>query len=168
GGVLSGVSPSILLLSAVSLVGASDDLSRARKIFEQAGRAYRKAPALKDTLSYIVDSPNAEHEPKRIEIRLGEGRDVSVADGLLQAVALNDTLYLTKTGAADSYAAGPYSGDFARALEQLAGARSSLFEPPHVAMRTGKNLHYHQGLEPNLTEALEREILEELPREEAR
>jgi thiol-disulfide isomerase/thioredoxin len=131
---------SIVLLSAASLVGASDDLSRARKILTDATRAYQAAPALRDTLTYVLEAPNAEHEPKRLEIRLGKGKDVSVADGLLQAVAIGDTLYLTKTGAAESYATGTYSGDFARALERLAGPQSSLFETLPVAMRTGKTL----------------------------
>src|SRR5262249_25355859 len=91
----------LFAIASADLVGASDDFSRARTLLEHATRAYRKAPALKDTLSYVIDSPNAEREPKRIEIRLGKGKDVSVADGLLQAVAVDDTLYLTKTGAAD-------------------------------------------------------------------
>jgi len=150
----------LLLLSAASIIGASDDVSRARKILTDAARAYQTAPALRDTLSYVLEAPNAEREPKRIEIRLGGGKDVSVADGLLQAVAVDNTLYLTKVGSAARYAAGPYSGDFARALERLAGPRSSLFEPPQVAMRTGKtldawidSLRFHQLAPLHLTRA---------------
>ena len=118
---------SILVLSAASLIGTTDHLSRARKILADAARAYQTAPALRDTLSYVLEAPNAEREPKRIEIRLGRGNDVSVADGLLQAVAVGDTLYLTKTGASEKYAAGPYSGDFARALGASSGTSELTF-----------------------------------------
>ncbi len=137
--------PSLLtcLALAGSLVAQTprpDDSIKARAALEAAAAAYRAVPALDDTFTYTVKAPNADLAPKTMVIRLGQGKDVSVSDPLLEAVAQGDTLYLTKSDAPGLYVAQPYAGDFGKALDSLVGTEGSLFEPPQVALRLGKGV----------------------------
>jgi len=117
-----------------------DPASEARAVLAAAARAYRAAPAMTDTLTYTVKAPNADLEPKKLEIRLGSGSDASVVDPLLSAFAVGHTLYVTKSDSPGRFVAKPYSGDFSRALNSIVGDQGSLFEPPQIAMRTGKDI----------------------------
>jgi peroxiredoxin len=130
----------VLLVSGRGVEEPGDPTANARVALSASARAYRAAPALIDTLTYVVRGPNASREPKTIEIRLGAGTDASVADALLEAVAVGGTFYVTKSDAPDRYVARPFSGDFGKSLIAVAGDRSSLFEPPQIAMRSGKSL----------------------------
>jgi thiol-disulfide isomerase/thioredoxin len=121
-------------------LASPDDAARARVIIAAATRAYQAAPAWRDRLAYRLEAPNAEPGLKRIDILLGAGKDVAVADGLFRATAVGGKLTLTKTGADSTYASAPYSGDLRRSLDALGGDRVSLFEPPPVAMRLGKSV----------------------------
>jgi thiol-disulfide isomerase/thioredoxin len=121
-------------------LASPDDAVRAREIIAAAESAYRGAPAWRDSLVYRLEAPNAEPGLKRIDIVLGAGKDVTVADGFFRASAVAGSLYLTKTGADGTYASAPYSGDVGRSLDALAGQGASLFEPPPVAMRLGKSV----------------------------
>ena len=112
----------------------------ARRALEASSRAYRSAPALSDTMTYVVRGPNMDREPKKIEIRLGAGSDASVADALLAATSVGRTFYLTKSDAPGKYVARPFSGDFGAALRDVAGSQSSLFEPVQVALREGRSV----------------------------
>jgi len=128
-------------LAATLVAAVADDpIAEARAALSASARAYRAVPGLTDTFTYVVHGPDADREPKKIEIRLGAGRDASVKDALLEVVALGNMLYVTKNDAPDRYVARHFSGDFGRDLIAVAGAQSSLFEPPQIAMRSGKSL----------------------------
>ncbi|HTD51860.1 MAG TPA: TlpA disulfide reductase family protein [Thermoanaerobaculia bacterium] len=128
-------------LAATFVVAATDDpTAEARAALSASAHAYRAVPGLTDTFTYVVHGPDADREPKKIEIRLGSGRDASVKDALLEVVARGKTLYVTKSDAPDRYVARHFSGDFGRDLIAVVGAQSSLFEPPQIAMRSGKSL----------------------------
>ncbi len=124
----------------VTPASPKDPASEARTVLAAAARAYRAAPAMTDTLTYTVKAPNADLEPKKLEIRLGSGSDASVADPLLSAFAVGHTLYVTKSDSPGRFVTKPYSGDFSRALNSIVGDQGSLFEPPQIAMRTGKDI----------------------------
>lgn len=133
----------LAFLGAGSAIGAqgADDVRKGSDVLEAAARAYRQVPALSDTLTYTVKTPSATLPPKTLDIRLGAGRDVAVKDPLFEAIAVEGTLYLTKSDAPGKYVARPYSGDFAKTLDAIVGDQGSLFEPVQVAMRTGKDLN---------------------------
>ena len=130
-----------LLIPGVDVAGGSeaDEVKQALEVLKTSARAYRAVPALKDTFTYVVKGPNMDREPKKIEARLGPGTDASVADALLQAVALGRTFYVTKSDAPGKYVARPYSGDFGKTLASIVGNQSSLFEPLQIAMRCAKD-----------------------------
>ncbi|HTO86997.1 MAG TPA: TlpA disulfide reductase family protein [Thermoanaerobaculia bacterium] len=127
-------------VAAASDTPQSGQVERARRAIAASGEAYRAAPALTDTFTYVVQGPNMDREPKKIEIRLGPGRDASVADALLSATAVGDTFYLTKSDAPGKYVSRPFSGDFGKALVAVAGSQSSLFEPAQIALRSGRTV----------------------------
>ena len=117
-----------------------DALRQARETLEASAQAYQRVTALEDTLIYTVKTPSATLPPKTLEIRLGAGRDVAVKDPLIEAIALDGTLYLTKSDAPGKYVAQPYSGDFAKALGAIVGDQGWPLEPVQIAMRLGKDL----------------------------
>jgi peroxiredoxin len=117
-----------------------ETLGLASQALEAAARAYRGVPALRDTMTYVVQAPGSEKEPKKLEYGFGAGTDAFVSDPLLQAVAVGDRMFLTRSDAPGTYVAVPYHGDFGAALNGIVGDQGSLFEPPPVAMRTGKKL----------------------------
>jgi thiol-disulfide isomerase/thioredoxin len=117
-----------------------DATIKARAALEKAAKAYHLVPALKDTFTYTVKSPQADLEPKTLLIRLGQNTDVSVSDPLLEAVARGGMLYLSKSDSPGLYVARPYAGDFGKTLDSLVGTEGSLFEPPQVALRLGKGV----------------------------
>lgn len=126
--------------SALTPAGAGDPVPTARAILAATAQAYRAAPAMTDTLTYTVKAPDADVEAKKVEIRLGLGTDASVADPLLSAFAVGNTMYVTKSDSPGRFVATLYAGDFSRALNAIVGEEGSLFEPPQVAMRTGKGV----------------------------
>jgi peroxiredoxin len=115
-------------------------IQKARETLEAAAQAYRSTPAMQDTLTYTVKSAGAVQPPKKLEILLGSGHDVAVKDPLLEAIAVDDHLFVTKSDAPGKYVVRPYSGDLAEALVAIVGAQGSLFEPVQIAMRSGKGL----------------------------
>jgi peroxiredoxin len=117
-----------------------DPIEQAKSVLAASARAYRAVPALRDTMTYVVRGPNMDREPKKIEIRLGAGRDASVADALLSATALGNQFYVTKSDAPGKYVARTSTGDFGKTLVSVVGSQSSLFEPVQIAMREGKGL----------------------------
>ncbi|MFI5165660.1 MAG: TlpA family protein disulfide reductase [Thermoanaerobaculales bacterium] len=129
-----------VLAGGVAAASPGDPASEARGLLAATARAYRAVPALTDTLTYTIKAPNAELEPKKLEIRLGPGSDASVADPLLSAFAIGHTLYVTKSDSPGKFVATAYAGDFSRALNTFVGEEGSLFEPPQIAMRTGKDI----------------------------
>jgi peroxiredoxin len=124
---------------ASGTVAAQELREQARQALGAAAAAYREAPALTDTLRYVVKAPNAELLPKTLEYALGAAGDAYVKDPLLAAVALGDRLYVVKSDIADRYVETPYEGDFAAALNAVVGTEGSLFEPVQLAMRSGKD-----------------------------
>ncbi|HVT16355.1 MAG TPA: TlpA disulfide reductase family protein [Thermoanaerobaculia bacterium] len=128
--------PAVLAAAAAG----PDSVEQARQALAAAARAYQRVAALEDTLTYTVKTPSAVLPPKTIEIKLGAGRQVAVKDALFEAIALDDTLYVTKSDAPGKYVAHPYSGDFAQALDAVVGDQAGFFEPVQVAMRSGKDL----------------------------
>jgi hypothetical protein len=118
----------------------ADPVKRAREILEASARAYRGAPALRDTITYVVRAPGAANESKTLEYGFGAGADAFVKDPLLEAVAVGDKMFLTRSDAPKTYVAMPYHGDFGATLNGIAGDQGSLLEPPQLAMRTGKKL----------------------------
>jgi thiol-disulfide isomerase/thioredoxin len=133
----------VCVASSVAVTGDtphSGQIERARRAIAASEQAYRAAPALTDTFTYVVQGPDMDREPKKIEIRVGSARDASVADALLTAIAVGDTFYLSKSDAPGKYVSRPFSGDFGKALVAVAGSQSSLFEPPQIALRSGKTV----------------------------
>src|SRR5215469_269487 len=116
-----------LALTALAAVGshsarASEDPdaeSRARKSLEASAQAYRRVPALKDTLTYVIKTTAGTQPPKTLEVTLGVNPDVGVKDALIEAIALQGMLYVTKHDALDKYIAQRYSGDFAKSIEAV-------------------------------------------------
>lgn len=128
----------ICLCLAGSTGAASGPHQQARQVLAAAAAAYREAPALTDTLRYVVRAPNAELLPKTLEYALGAAGDAYVKDPLLSAVALGDRLYVIKSDIGDKYVDVSYEGNFAAALNGVVGTEGSLFEPVQLAMRSGK------------------------------
>ncbi|HSS45694.1 MAG TPA: TlpA disulfide reductase family protein [Thermoanaerobaculia bacterium] len=118
----------------------SDSERRALEVLERAAQAYRAVPALEDTMTYVVKAPGAEEGVKKLEIRLGAGHDAAVSDPAMKATAVGDTLYVTRADTPDAYVSHPYAGDFGAALDAVTGPEGSLFEPPELAMRLGKDV----------------------------
>jgi len=147
----------LAFLGAGSAIGAQgpDALRKGSEVLEAAARAYRQVPALRDTLTYTVKTPSATLPPKALDIRLGAGRDVAVKDPLFEAIAVEGTLYLTKSDAPGKYVARPYSGDFAKTLDASPGLPSLV-----IAAADGTVFKYHQGLFPEMLETLQKEVRE--------
>jgi peroxiredoxin len=139
-----------LALAAIVLASAGDSPtqasqgpdaeSRARTTLQAAAQAYRRVAALKDTLTYVIKTASGAQPPKTLEVTLGAKNDVAVKDALIEAIAFNGMLYLTKSDAPEKYIARPYSGDFAKSLEAIVGPQGWPVEPLQVAMRLGKGL----------------------------
>ena len=127
-------------LSATVPARAAEPAPPAQTVLEASAKAYLAVPALRDTMTYVVEAPGSEKEPKKLEYGFGAGTDAYVKDPLLAAVATGDKLYLTRSDAPGAYVAVPYGGDFGAALNGIVGDQGSLFEPPPVAMRTGKGI----------------------------
>jgi cytochrome c biogenesis protein CcmG/thiol:disulfide interchange protein DsbE len=131
------------ILAAVALLlpaaarGESVDTC-ARRVLGAAAKAYRSAPALRDRLRYVVEAPGSEREPKDLAFGFGPAAEGFVEDPGMAAVATGGRLYVTRSDAPERYVAVRYDGDFAAALDRVTGPEGSLFEPPPIAMRTGK------------------------------
>jgi peroxiredoxin len=119
---------------------AAEPAPPAQTILEASAKAYLAVPALRDTMTYVVMAPGSEKEPKKLEYGFGAGTDAYVRDPLLTVVAAGDKMFLTRSDAPGAYVAVPYRGDFGAALNGIVGDQGSLFEPPPVAMRTGKGI----------------------------
>ena len=127
-------------LALAMVTAATDpDVQRARQSIESSAKAYRTVIALRDKLSYTVIAPGSEQESKSEEYVFGPKGAVFVRNALLQAVALDSKLYLTQSDVPDRYVVVPYNGDFGAALHRVAGS-GSLFEPPPLALHSGKGI----------------------------
>jgi hypothetical protein len=115
------------------------EIQRARETLESSAKAYTTVVALRDKLSYVVTAPGSEQETKTEEYAFGPKDAVLVKNALLQAVAVDSKLYLTQSDVPDRYVAAPYDGDFGAALRRVAG-NGSLFEPPPLALHSGKSI----------------------------
>jgi peroxiredoxin len=115
------------------------EVQRARETLQSSAAAYRAVVALRDKLSYSVIAPGSEEETKSEEYAFGPEGAVIVKNALLQAVAVDSKLYLTQSDVPDRYVAAPYDGDFGAALRRVAG-NGSLFEPPPLALHSGKSI----------------------------
>jgi peroxiredoxin len=124
-------------LSATPALRAAEP---AAEVLAASAQAYLAVPALRDTMTYVVQAPGAEKEPKKLEYGFGAGTDAFVRDPLLAVVAVGGRMYLTRSDAPGAYVTVPYQGDFGAALNGIVGDQGSLFEPPPVAMRTGKGI----------------------------
>lgn len=114
---------------------------RARETLEASARAYQRVVALTDVLTYTVTTPNAVLAPKTLEITLGARDQVALKDPLIEAVAVDARLFVTKSDAPGRYVVQPYSGDFAKALDAVVGERGWPLEPLQIAMRLGKGVN---------------------------
>jgi peroxiredoxin len=133
------------LSSAPSMFAAapqasSESLKPAREVLEATAKAYAGVPALRDTMTYVVQAPGSEKEPKMLEYGFGAGTDAYVRDPLLAVVAVGGKMFLTRSDAPGAFVTVPYQGDFGAALNGIVGDQGSLFEPTPVAMRTGKGI----------------------------
>jgi cytochrome c biogenesis protein CcmG/thiol:disulfide interchange protein DsbE len=126
---------------AVMMIAEAQDaeVQRARDALASSAAAYRDVVALRDKLSYSVTAPGSEQETKSEEYTFGPEGAVIVKNALLQAVALDSKLYLTQNDVSDKYVVAPYDGDFGAALRRVAG-NGSLFEPPPLALHSGKSI----------------------------
>jgi peroxiredoxin len=115
------------------------EVQRARETLESSAKAYTTVVALRDKLSYVVTAPGSEQETKTEEYAFGPKDAVLVKNALLQAVAVDSKLYLTQSDVPDRYVAAPYDGNFGAALRRVAG-NGSLFEPPPLALHSGKSI----------------------------
>ena len=113
-------------------------LPRARETLKSSAHAYQQAVALKDVLTYTVSTPSAVLAPKTLEITLGARDQVALKDPLIEAVALDGRLFVTKSDAPGKYVVQQYSGDFAKALDAVVGEQGWPMEPLQIAMRLGK------------------------------
>ena len=52
-------------------------------ILEASAKAYLAVPALRDTMTYVVQAPGSEKEPKKLEYGFGAGTDAYVKDPLV-------------------------------------------------------------------------------------
>ena len=119
--------------------GGESDAQLARAALESSAKAYREVGALRDRLSYVVTAPGSEEETKVQEYAFGPNGVASVKNALLEAVALDSKMYLTQSDVPDRYVVTTYDGDFGAALRRVAG-QGSLFEPPPLALRSGKSV----------------------------
>jgi peroxiredoxin len=113
-------------------------LQRAREILQASAHAYQQVVALRDVFTYTVTTPSAVLPPKTLKITLGSGAQVALKDPLIEAVALDGSLFVTKSDAPGKYVVQPYSGDFAKALDAVVGEQGWPLEPLQIAMRLGK------------------------------
>jgi len=136
--------PSIAIAALATVLAAqdappvADSLACARQVLERAAQAYRAMPVLRDRLRYIVEAPGSERVPKDLAYGSGPGTDAYATDPGLAAYAEGKRLRVVRAGAPQRYVDAPYAGDFRAALDAVTGAEGSLFEPPPIAMRTGK------------------------------
>jgi peroxiredoxin len=115
-----------------------DALQRAREILKSSAHAYQQVVGLEDVLTYTVTTPSAVLAPKTLEITLGARDHVELKDPLIEAVAVDGNLFVTKSDAPGKYIVQPYSGDFAKALDAVVGEQGWPLEPLQIAMRLGK------------------------------
>jgi peroxiredoxin len=113
-------------------------LRRARETLKSSAHAYQQVVALKDVLTYTVTTPSAVLAPKTLEITLGARDQVALKDPLIEAVAVDGSLFVTKSDAPGKYVVQQYSGDFAKALDAVVGEQGWPMEPLQIAMRLGK------------------------------
>jgi hypothetical protein len=135
--LFSSIAASIVMVLAAT--AQDPEIEGAKRVLETSVQAYRRAPALHDKLSYVVTAPGSEQETKTEEYSFGPNGTFLVKNALLEAVAIDGKLYLTQSDVPDRYVATTFSGDFGADLRRIAG-NSSLFEPPPVAMHSGKSL----------------------------
>ena len=126
---------------AIRVIAGTEDseVQRAREVLESSAKAYRNVNALRDKLSYSVTAPGSEQETKTEEYAFDPKGAVSVRNALLEAVAVDSKLFLTQSDVPDRYVATPYDGDFGATLRRVAG-NGSLFEPPPIALHSGKGV----------------------------
>src|SRR6266852_4375147 len=113
---------------------------QARETLQASALAYQQVVALSDVLTYTVTTPNAVLPPKPLKMTLGSGTQVALEDPLIVAVALDGSLFVTKSDSPGKYVARPYSGDFAKALDAVVGEQGWPMEPLQIAMRLGKGI----------------------------
>jgi peroxiredoxin len=113
---------------------------KARETLQASALAYQQVVALSDVLTYIVTTPNAVLPPKTLKMTLGSRPRVALEDPLIEAVALDGSLFVTKSDAPGKYVVRPYSGDFAKALDGVVGEQGWPLEPLQIAMRLGKGI----------------------------
>lgn len=115
-------------------------LQRARETLQASAHAYQQVVALRDVFTYTVTTPKAVLAPKTLEITLGSGDRAALEDPLIEAVAVDGNLFVTKSDAPGKYVVQPYSGDFAKALDGVVGEQGWPLEPLQIAMRLGKGM----------------------------
>jgi peroxiredoxin len=135
--LFASITASIVMVLAA--IAQDSEIEAAKRVLESTAQAYKSAVALHDTLSYVVTAPGSEQETKTEEYSFGPNGTILVKNALLEATAVDGKLYLTQSDVPDRYVATAFSGDFGADLRRVAGD-SSLFEPPSVAMHSGKSL----------------------------
>jgi peroxiredoxin len=111
-----------------------------REALHASAQAYQEVVALRDVFTYTVTTPSAMLPPKTLTITLGSGAQVALKDPLIEAIAVDGSLFVTKSDAPGKYVVRPYSGDFAKALDSVVGEQGWPLEPLQIAMRLGKGI----------------------------
>jgi transposase/thiol-disulfide isomerase/thioredoxin len=124
------------------IIALADDYTvhRAQETLDASANAYQQVVALKDVLTYTVTTPSAVLAPKTLEITLGAGDQVALKDPLIEAVAMDGSLFVSKSDAPGKYVVRPYSADFAKALDAVVGEQGWPLEPLQIAMRLRKGV----------------------------
>jgi peroxiredoxin len=136
-------SPSFAFAFQASPAASAQDKNtsqQARETLQASALAYQQVVALSDVLTYVVTTPNAVLPPKTLKMTLGSRPQVALEDPLIEAVALDGNLFVTKSDAPGKYVVRPYSGDFAKSLDAVVGEQGWPLEPLQIAMRLGKGL----------------------------
>lgn len=133
-----------LLAASVTVIATmaeaeDSEVQRARDALKSSAQAYSSVTALRDTLSYVVTAPGSEQETKTEEYAFGPKGAAMVKNALLKAVAVDSKFYLTQSDVSDKYVVTSYDGDFGATLRRVAG-KGSLFEPPPLALHSGKGV----------------------------
>jgi hypothetical protein len=109
-----------------------------RETLQASALAYQQVVALSDVLTYTVTTPNAVLPPKTQKVNLGSRPQVALVDPLIEAVALDGSLFVTKSDAPGKYVVRPRRS--ARCGRRRAGLASGTLADRHAAWKGHRRL----------------------------
>ena len=118
-----------------------NDVATAREVLEMTARAYVAAPGLEDTMEVELRMPYGA--PQRLHIQYAFGTQTNAYvrfDGIMNATALNDRLYVTRGGVDDKYLDTALDGDLRRSLRAIVDDGSNLPLPVAFDMRAERGI----------------------------